>query len=88
MLDKFKRRSYRLEYIDTGDYTPEEYRVNVQLDYNITKKISFFAAANNILNKDRKTQFLDAAYITPDYASTRRVQTFGVTITAGINAKF
>jgi len=25
MLDKFKRRSYRLEYIDTGDYTPEEY---------------------------------------------------------------
>jgi len=25
MLDRFKRRSYRLEYIDTGDYTPEEY---------------------------------------------------------------
>src|ERR1044071_2262467 len=25
MLDKFKRRSYRLEYIDTGNYTPEEY---------------------------------------------------------------
>jgi ubiquinone/menaquinone biosynthesis C-methylase UbiE len=25
MLEKFKRRSYRLEYIDTGDYTPEEY---------------------------------------------------------------
>src|SRR5215813_5771995 len=25
MLDKFKRRSCRLEYIDTGDYTPEEY---------------------------------------------------------------
>ena len=25
MLDKFKRRSYRLEYIDTGDYTAEEY---------------------------------------------------------------
>jgi len=25
MLDKFKRRSSRLEYIDTGDYTPEEY---------------------------------------------------------------
>ena len=25
MLDKFKRRSHRLEYIDTGDYTPEEY---------------------------------------------------------------
>ncbi len=25
MLEKFKRRSDRLEYIDTGDYTPEEY---------------------------------------------------------------
>ena len=25
MLDKFKQRSRRLEYIDTGDYTPEEY---------------------------------------------------------------
>jgi ubiquinone/menaquinone biosynthesis C-methylase UbiE len=25
MLDKFKRRSYRLEDIDTGNYTPEEY---------------------------------------------------------------
>ncbi len=25
MLDKFKRRSYELEYIDTGDYTPAEY---------------------------------------------------------------
>lgn len=25
MLDKFKRRSYRLEHIDTGNYTPEEY---------------------------------------------------------------
>src|ERR1041384_2590513 len=25
MLEKFKRRSYKLEYIDTGDYTPEEY---------------------------------------------------------------
>jgi iron complex outermembrane receptor protein len=70
------------------DYTPEEYRVNVQLDYNITKKISFFAAANNVLNSDRKVQFLDAAYITPDYASTRSIRTFGVTITAGINAKF
>jgi ubiquinone/menaquinone biosynthesis C-methylase UbiE len=25
MLDRFKRRSYRLEDIDTGNYTPEEY---------------------------------------------------------------
>lgn len=25
MLDKFKRRSHRLEHIDTGDYTAEEY---------------------------------------------------------------
>lgn len=25
MLDKFKRRSHELEYIDTGDYTPAEY---------------------------------------------------------------
>ena len=25
MLDKFKRRSYELEYIDTGDYTAAEY---------------------------------------------------------------
>lgn len=25
MLDKFKQRSLKLEYIDTGDYTPEEY---------------------------------------------------------------
>ena len=25
MFEKFKRRSYELEYIDTGNYTPEEY---------------------------------------------------------------
>ena len=25
MLDKFKQRSHRLEHIDTGNYTPEEY---------------------------------------------------------------
>ncbi|HEX5873728.1 MAG TPA: methyltransferase domain-containing protein [Pyrinomonadaceae bacterium] len=25
MFEKFKRRSYELEYIDTGSYTPEEY---------------------------------------------------------------
>jgi len=25
MLEKFKRRSYKLEDIDTGNYTPEEY---------------------------------------------------------------
>ena len=25
MFDRFKRRSYELEYIDTGDYTPAEY---------------------------------------------------------------
>lgn len=25
MFDKFKRRSYELEHIDTGNYTPEEY---------------------------------------------------------------
>jgi ubiquinone/menaquinone biosynthesis C-methylase UbiE len=25
MFDKFKRRSYQLEYLDTGEYTPEEY---------------------------------------------------------------
>jgi ubiquinone/menaquinone biosynthesis C-methylase UbiE len=25
MLEKFKRRSYQLEHIDTGNYTPEEY---------------------------------------------------------------
>jgi iron complex outermembrane receptor protein len=70
------------------DYTPEEYRVNVQLDYNITKRYSFFFSANNILNRDRKTQFLDAAYVTPAYASTEGISTFGVTMTTGINAKF
>src|SRR5689334_12769241 len=25
MFERFKRRSYEPEYIDTGDYTPEEY---------------------------------------------------------------
>lgn len=25
MLERFKRRSYELEYLDTGNYTPEEY---------------------------------------------------------------
>jgi len=25
MFEKFKQRSHRLEYIDTGNYTPEEY---------------------------------------------------------------
>ncbi len=25
MFEQFKQRSYRLEYIDTGNYTPEEY---------------------------------------------------------------
>ena len=25
MLEKFKRRSYKLEHLDTGNYTPEEY---------------------------------------------------------------
>ena len=25
MFDKFKRRSYQLEYIDTGNYTAAEY---------------------------------------------------------------
>src|ERR1041384_7383731 len=25
MFDKFKQRSYKLEYLDTGNYTPEEY---------------------------------------------------------------
>src|SRR5215213_9396118 len=25
MLEKFKRRSYRLEHLDTGNYTPAEY---------------------------------------------------------------
>ena len=25
MLDRFKQRSYRLEHLDTGNYTPEEY---------------------------------------------------------------
>ena len=25
MFDKFKRRSYKLEHLDTGAYTPEEY---------------------------------------------------------------
>ncbi len=94
IAENLQRTTSRIDFpgfpngIEAYDYTPEEYRVNVQLDYNITKKISFFAAANNILNKDRKVQYLDAAYITPDYASTRRVSTFGVTITAGINATF
>ncbi len=70
------------------DYTPEEFRVNVQADYTISKRYSFFLSANNVLNSDRKVQYRDAAYITPDYASTRNLTTFGVTITTGINAKF
>lgn len=70
------------------DYTPEEYRINVQLDYNITKRYTFFISANNVLNSDRKVQYVDAAYITPSYASTRNISTFGVTVTTGINAKF
>ena len=32
MLEKFKQRSYKLEHIDTGNYTPEEYEgCNVEL---------------------------------------------------------
>lgn len=70
------------------DYTPEEYRINVQIDYNLSKRYSLFFTANNVLNPDRKTQFLDAAYITPAYASTREVKTFGITMVAGVNARF
>src|SRR5262245_29078827 len=50
MFDRFKRRSYELEYIDVGDYTPAEYegcivelqRVNRWLGDAHTLKRTFF----------------------------------------------
>ena len=79
---------YQGVQVETYDYTPEEYRINVQLDYTISKRYSFFLSANNVLNDHRKKQFIDAAYVSPAYASTTSVSTFGVTINTGINAKF
>lgn len=74
--------------IQTYTYSPETYKINLQADYRLSKTYSLFISGSNVLNAETKKKTIDAAYITPDYATTNALMRVGVAITAGINAKF
>ncbi len=70
------------------NYNPEEFRVNLEVNYVISKRYSFFASGTNVFVSERQKKYIDGAYLTPDYASVEELRDFGIQISTGIRARF
>ena len=70
-------------------FTPEEYKVDIDLDYQLTKNFSIWANGRNVLNteRDRYSYDLGSGY-TPEYARITSNQRFGIQVSVGVTAHF
>ena len=89
----FARSGSSISYQGTAyqvyDETPEEYKVDVDLDYQLSKRYSLWANGRNVFNSERTRYRWDAASgIIPEYARIQSQYRFGVQITAGVTARF
>src|SRR5256886_3987566 len=58
MFDKFRQRSYELEHLDKGDYTPEEYEGCIVELQRVNEWLGDARALRNSLLKDVETEEL------------------------------
>jgi outer membrane receptor protein involved in Fe transport len=72
----------------TPDNSGSPYRVNVELNYNLSKKLVLFISGNNVLNTKSTEKIFDSGNLMPEYARTREEAIFGVTFSAGVTATF
>ncbi len=68
--------------------TPEEYKFDADLDYQISKRYRVWLSGKNIFNSERKRNQYDISGITPEYARINSLARFGVQVTAGITGEF
>jgi hypothetical protein len=88
-------RSTRLVYAGTNydTYTGPDgglskYRVNAEVNYNITRNLSVFISGSNILNPTSKSRRIDTGNILPSYAQIYQESKTGVAISTGISGSF
>lgn len=69
-------------------YEPEETRIDVTLNYVISKNFSFFLSGRDVFNAQRKQINKDDFGEFPAYAELQDIREFGVVWSTGITAKF
>lgn len=89
----FTRTGNSVSYNGTAyqlyDETPEEYKVDVDLDYQLTRRYTIWVNGRNVFNEERTRYRWDAASgIMPEYARIQTQHRFGVQVTAGVTGRF
>lgn len=67
---------------------PAETRVDLNLNYILSKRYNLFLSGRDILYSERKIEWRDDKGILPSYAQIIDWREFGVTWTVGLNARF
>lgn len=67
---------------------PAETRVDLNLNYILSKRYNLFLSGKDILYSERKIEWHDDKGILPSYAQVIDWREFGVTWTVGLNARF
>jgi TonB-dependent receptor len=94
---KTSNQHFTASYIDsTGtkqtltvyQYQPAVTRLDAEIDYQLSSKLSFFADARNVTNTKLTMQQYDLSGIWPTYARNYDTRDFGVQIAIGIRGTF
>lgn len=87
-LAKSNQISYNGQLVQLYTVSPEEYKVDAEIAYQISKRYSFLISGKNILNSERTRYRRDALGIIPEYSKVSSNNVFGVAVTAQLTAQF
>ena len=69
-------------------FQPEETRIDVTLNYILTKRYSLFLSGRDVFNAERKEILKDDMGLYPSYAETADIRDFGVVWSVGVTGRF
>lgn len=78
----------RTSYTDLYLYEPEETKLDLNFNYQFSRRYGFFINARNFLNTNKETIQLDERGLLPGYARVTDNRDFGVQWTVGIRGMF
>lgn len=73
---------------DLGNYTPSQTKVDLNANYQLTKRFGLFLTGRDIFNTGARSDRHDLAGIYPAYAHWDDLREFGIEFTMGVKASF
>jgi TonB-dependent receptor len=71
-----------------GQYTPSQTKVDLNLNYQLTRRYSLFLTGRDIFNTGSRSERFDLGGIYPAYAHWDDIREFGTEFTVGVKAVF